>query len=156
MTHGRPDFTSSINITGQDLLEVIERPKYGSAQFAHYDDYIMRGGFDRLFVIAGTGMIYGGVIKHTGPYGPNHIEIDVFIDYSDVEQLTIYTLNDWQVEAKNMLPVWEQYYNTTQRKYIQGISSGITFEESFELQVANHYSSGATDTIEAHLIYALI
>ena len=152
----RPDWTSPINIAEQGIAQVIERPKYGAAQFADYSDTIAEGSYDALFSISGTGMIYGGVIKQLGSFGTFFIVIDIYIDGVELDYWDLLDLSTWQIEDKNMAPVWEQYYSEENDKYIQGITRGITFEESFKVYVHNCTGSGASDAVEAQLFYALI
>ena len=156
MTHGRPDFTSSINITGQDLAEVIERPKYGESEFASYSGIIAEDDDAILFSVTGTGMVYGGQIYHLGAFDTSYAYIVPEIDGVVMTAASLAGLLDWQTEDKNMYICFDQYYSEENGKYINGITRGITFETSFLIGVLNVAGSGASDDIEAELWYALI
>jgi len=156
MAHGRPDWNTAINITGQDIAQVIERPMYGASEFASYSDTIAEDGFDTLFSITGTGMIYGGTLYHLGAFATNYIYIAPEIDGVVMTWATIAGLQDWQTEDKSMFVCFDQYYSEENDKYINGISHGITFESSFLIGIINIAGSGAADAIDAELWYALI
>ena len=156
MAKGRPDWTSSINITGQDLAEVIERPKYGGAQYASYGGEIVEDSDDIIFSISGTGMIYGGIIYHSGAFDPDKVGNQPAIDEATMAYLSIEQLNIRQIEDKNMWFLFEQYYSEENDKYIQGIVRDITFETDYSIKIWNHAGSGAGDIVQASLMYALI
>lgn len=153
---GRPDWTNSVNITGQDLAEVISRPKYGSVQIAAYLDDIAEDVVETVVSIAGTGMIYGGFIVHEGAFNPIAIAIAPYIDNITLTYLSMDWIHDYQIEDKNMWFFFNQYYSEANDKYIQGISGGITFETSYAIRIWNEAGSGASDTITLYIYYALI
>ena len=156
MAKGRPDWTSSINITGQDIAEVIERPKYGAAQDAYSDTSIGEGMTVDIALIAGTGMVYGGVMKHEGSFDPDYIELSIVIDGTSFTIFSLEDINTWMMEDKKMAPFYEKYYSEEYDKYVLGMMPGITFETSWGMSVENKYGSGATDSMKFELIYALI
>ncbi len=156
MAHGRPDWTTAINIIGQDVAQVIDRSMYGASEFASYADIIAEDGYDDLFSISGKGMIYGGTIYHLGAFNTNYIYIAPEIDGVVQTWTSVAGLLDWQVEDKSMFVCYDQYYSEENDKYINGISHGITFESSFLIGVINIGGSGAADDIAAELWYALI
>ena len=156
MAKGRPDWTSSINITGQDLSEVISRPKYGEAEFADYAGIIAEDDDDILFSVTGTGMIYGGSLYHLFTGDTDYVFIIPEIDGIVMTYASLAGLMDWQTEDKNLHILFDQYYSEENDKYINGITRGITFESSFLIGVFNAAGSGASDDILAELWYALI
>lgn len=156
MARGRPDWNTAVNIVGQDLAQVIERPMYGASEFASYSDTIAEDGYDTLFSITGKGMIYGGTIYHLGAFNTNYIYIAPEIDGVVMTWASVHGLLDWQIEDESMYVCYDKYYSVENAKYINGISRGITFETSFLIGIINIAGSGAADAINAELWYALI
>ena len=156
MSHGRPDFTSSINITGQDLLEVIERPKYGAAENAAYSASIAENDSATLFSVAGTGMIYGGSIYHSGAFDTDYVFLRAVIDGEDMPIFSIKIFNTWMIDEELMSILTEKYYSEENDKYIHRIARGITFETSFAIRLFNDLGSGAADYVVGELYFALI
>jgi len=156
MAHGRPDWNTAINITGQDIAQVIERPMYGAANFAVYSDVIIEDNIETLFSITGTGMIYGGAIAILGAFDTGYIYIATYIDGVSILATSIYDLNAYQTEDKSTFPLFDQYYSEENDSYIIGITRGITFETSCHVVVYNYIGSGDDATIGGSIWYALI
>lgn len=156
MTHGRPDWNTAINIVGQDISQVVERPKYGESEFADYSGIIAEDSDDILFSVTGTGMVYGGSLYHLFTGATDYVFVVPEIDGVVMTYASLAGLMDWQTEDKIMHIVYDQYYSEENDKYINGITRGITFETSFLMGVLNVAGSGAADDVAAELWYALI
>ena len=150
------DRDRNTNIVGQDLAQVIQRPKYGAAQVATYYDVITEDDADALIDISGTGMVYGGYISLDFTGNPNYTLFSVAIDgvFSNWESL--YSLNALQIVDPGMWILYEKYYSEENDKYILALTPGVTFETGFAIVFYNLLLSGASATVHSELWYALI
>ena len=156
MTHGRPDFTTSINITGQELAEVISRPKYGAAEDAYGNWILHEEQAETLISIAGTGMIYGGYIWVKDLSYGTRCALNVEIDGHAFQGHTPAGLNLHMIDSERSYHFYEKYYSEENETYSIGIMSGITFEESWMLDAENLLGSGSDILVVSTIIYALI
>lgn len=150
------DRDRNTNIVGQDLAQVIERPKYGAANLSHYNGTIQEDTDDEIMSVAGAGMLYGGVVTLGYSGNPNYIWFMPEIDGTTWSSYSVGGLNtDWIVDP-GMWVLYEKYYGGDVNKYVLSLSPGITFETGFIIHVLNISGSGTPVNCWAELWYALI
>ena len=150
------DRDRNTNIVGQDLAQVIQRPKYGHGMDVEYSDIIAEGDSDDIISIAGTGVVYGGTVLLNSVGDTDYFYLTPELDGAAFGFSSPSGLNYWQVISPAEYIMYEKYYSEHWGKYIIGLTGGVTFETSYVLQLANLSGSGASVTVDTVLWYALI
>jgi len=152
-----PDFwqSSVVNIITQDLPEIINRPKYGNAQWAFYNDTIPVDLGVNLCVIAGKGITYAGVVVcdgATGSHADDCISFD--FDHEGLYSPSFFNLNRWAVTKQPGVLGCLGAFDDTNYIYSIILPYGITFETVLRI---TYYNMSATPApVKLYFIYALI
>jgi len=154
MASGFQDWDVPVNINAQTLAEIINRPKYGTAQVLHYDGIVAPSTLQSLGTISGQGMVYGGNCYWESTGDAKDASISLLIDDVVFIGFSPNTLTNQGVSAENSYYFYVGKYDTYNNQYLVSFSRGITFETSFEAKIA-------TDTAQNHtiifdLIYGLV
>lgn len=154
MATGLPDYYRGIDVTYQTLSELMNRPKYGAAQRVVGSITATASTKVSLGAVSGKGMIYGGFVAAfdtlTQDMGLVYIEIDgaLYGAWSFVN------INFWGLYGEHSYPFYMLRYDDADFRYSVGISSGLTFETSFEVFYEEQY--GRTPTVHFQFNYALV
>jgi len=154
MPTGFPDWQVPINISAQELEEIINRPKYGSAQIAAGSKQLTPFGTATLVSIAGTGMIYGGYIYCSGASSQRNDIPFIEIDGVALSIVDLTNLQKRGTDEKYTDLLYLKKFDDIIFDYTVSLVYGITFETSVTLKWGE--LAGATPTAFGRLYYALI
>lgn len=149
-----PDYVSPINIIGQLLAEIINRPKYGGALVSEgHVDFTGIQTLD-LTTISGKGMTYGGRIWSSSP---NLASNDLVSEYTDANRICSLYLNTGDFYAfpdPRTFPLVPIRWDPVGPSFAMGTAMGITFEN--ELKFTYWHKTGTAIRIYYEIVYALI
>jgi len=157
MAKGAPDWwsRSDIDIEVQTLAELIQRPKYGGAQFGTGYMEVSPLSYYCILTVTGTGMIYGGW-AWCGDSSASQKDsfFNLYIDEvnmytSDFKRFNKFNLTDPLV---CILPIL--LFDDVNYEYVVGFSRGITFEEKFRICFKEAGNVGCK--VRVFLWYAII
>lgn len=176
MASGRPDYYIGVDITYQDLAELIvrpqnipqidvdiltqtlsevtNRPKYGGALLVHGSVAVTAGQINTLVGVDGKGMIYGGYVYLDYANSQSAGQVRMLADDQTLNYDSFSLLNNFGVTEPGRSAVFLSKYDDTNFIYCAGLSHGITFETSIELKYFEN--QGYTPTVHYRLVYALI
>jgi hypothetical protein len=154
MASGFEDWQVPVNISGQDLDEIINRPKYGAAQLSDYSGSISNNTIVTIISISAKGMIYGGFVHADSSSEANQGLIDVVIDGQEVFHLDFEdVLLVRSVENQAHICYLSKYDNVN-FIYTLNFSYGITFESSFVVKFTRH--AGVDTELFSDVIFATV
>ncbi len=135
-----------------DYLRMI-RPKFGGAQFSWGLKNVVANASTTIITVSGKGVIYGGavILDHTGTQRDcvPHIKVDGTV----LGNSSFSGMNKYGIEIEHSMPVYLLKYDDVAFVYAGGLSSGISFEESFS--VTYDETHGATPEVVCSAHYAL-
>lgn len=142
-----------MNVKAQDLAEVINRPKYGSAQRVNGYVTCPMGFETPLFTVSGKGIIYGGLVYTFDEDARITNEVSLYVDGNWVSWLSYNLALNYAGITHYGQPLYASLVDTTNNRYACGLSSGITFENSFRI----NYRTSAGDVVVYYQVqFALV
>lgn len=154
MAKGYPDWRLNVDVSGQLISEIINRPKFGGAQVLQYYAAIPASQNTSLGSVEGKGMVYGGFINVQGVATQKADNIRIYVDGTFLANAPISMLNAFSITSEHSYPIYELSYDNSAFIYNIAFSHGITFETSIEIKYEEMY--GRTPTVSMDFIYALI
>jgi hypothetical protein len=154
MSHGLPDYYRGVDIAYQALGQIINRPKYGGAQYISANVQVSPGTYTTLISLSGKGMVYGGLVKLSYSLSLANNTVRLKADGNVISLLSFALMNNYSVNKPRSFPLTLNTFDDVKFNYSAGISYGITFETSFEIAYGEGYFE--THYITAELVYALI
>lgn len=169
MAHGAPDWHKlsdvdilaqtvgdiHINIAGQDISEIINRPTYGAAFKATSTKSQNPSTGQNYISITGTGIIYGGYIyTDATKLHPNDV-LRIIIDGEIVVSSTWEYLRKYRPKNIRSAPIILEVYDEITFIHMASINREFTFESSCVIYYANN-DAVETIGVNTELYYAVI
>lgn len=140
--------------SGMQDYQSIFRPKYGAAQAAPADVVAVATSVNPLVLVLGKGVIYGGALGVFGGGAQSFGVPIIKVDGASLGAANLQNLIGNNFTVENCYPFYARLYDHVNFIYSVGISSGITFETSFEVEYEE--LDGGTPVVWSRIIYALI
>lgn len=144
----------TLNIKAQDLLEIINRNKYGAAKLNIGYRADPPPTKSEVISVAGKGIIYGGTIEIINGTEAEKMIIDIDIDSEQFESRQIQNIFESGITGKLSVPILALRYDTVNQEFTIKIPDGVTFENSFTISVTGVL--GSFGTLTARVYYALL
>lgn len=154
MASGLPDFWRSIDVAGQSLAEMINRPKYGGAIQVAGSLTVTAMLANVLFLIEGQGMIYGGTLWLDYTSSQGNAEIQMKLDGVGIGFPSLVRMKNYSMNHPRSSIVSLNTFDSVNNIYSVGLSYGITFESSFQLAYSEN--NGGTPLVWFNIFYTLI
>jgi hypothetical protein len=168
MAHGSPDWHKlsdvdilaqsvgdiHINIAGQDIAQIINRPTYGEGEKSSFSTSVAAMDDSDLVTITGTGIIYGGYLYNYDYNIHSNDIVTVTIDGNQIFSDSYYNMNTNNLTHMYGAPVYLTLYDTENYKNGLSLSPGFTFESNFVLNYNNPY--GNSTFVKGMIYYATI
>lgn len=153
MTTGYKDWAVPINISGQELDSIINRPKYGAAVSLFFTKLITTEDTSTIFSISGKGMIYGGWLDANGVGIHSDDAPEFYIDGALVQELSFNDMLSGHVVVPSISPYVLLRYDQVGFKYTVGAVYGYTFESGIVMKYVN--VNGSNVSVGGLIYYAL-
>jgi len=156
MGHGAPDWwsRSHIDIIGQALAYLTQRPMYGAAKSNYVYKQVDPNTETTLITVIGKGMIYGGLIQADVDYS---IGNDIFRLYVDDEAIvggSFYEYIQNNLSSYGDYCAWISCFDDKNHVYAVNFRYGLTFEE--KIKITYQERNGKTPYIYCDIIYTLM
>lgn len=146
----------NINVAGQSISEIINRPTYGEGEEAIATEIVSAGTTESIITISGTGVLYGGWVTISDTNNHFNDKPKIYIDGNYFAGVSFNSLfnNGFIKNSKYLFNLTRKEFDSPHYRAVACIGSGVTFETSLQLQYQN---SEATDIdVGAILTYATI
>lgn len=154
MAAGKPDYYRGVDISYQELAQVIVRPKHGGALYLSGQKAVSANSETTLLDVSGKGMIYGGSVWLDYTLTQADGEILIGNDASSILSPSFLRMNDYGILNPRSSVITLNKYDAVNYIYCVGLSYGITFESAFALGYIEN--NGTTPTVHYNLVYTLI
>jgi len=133
MTSGFEDWQVPVNVVGQLLTELINRPKYGVPTTLFYGDTVSPHTMQNMGLISGKGQIYGGFVSWHSTGECKETGILLYLDgvlTANYSPLTLYNLS---ILRNGSFFIFLLHYDNTYKLFTIGFSFPISFETSVQV-----------------------
>lgn len=154
MASGFKDWDVPVNISGQELAEVTNRPKYGGSVGDDFSGAQVGVGELSLYTLTGKGMIYGGWLKAQDTIDGGSSFWRITLDGAAVYYGAFSAQPVFSFPGVNSSIIYCTKYDTVDHYYFFVFGRGFTFETSIAISY-NNLGAGAA-SVDGFLFYALI
>ena len=168
MAHGSPDWHRlsdvdilaqsvgdiHINVSGQDLAQIINRPTYGQGIRNDFGKTVAAGTTETLFTINGTGIVYGGHLSCVSTISKVSDRFKFIVDGETVNDYTWSKMLDRRIIQPGNCDFNLTKYDQTAFYYVCLFPKDMTFESG--LTMTYTAISGASSIVVGDVIYATI
>lgn len=154
MASGFTDWDVPVNITAQQLNEVVNRPKYGAAQHADLFEFVPGLTTSTRVSITGKGVTYGGFIRASHVAEMNSNKLIITIDGQAITTHSFFQMFLRGIFHEDQRYFWLVYYDSVYFDYMVRIQRWITFESSFKIEYVN--DKAFTVPVFGSLVYATV
>jgi len=144
----------TLNLKAQDLSEIINRPKYGAANFAGGEIVVTANAETLLTTVLGKGIIYSGSFFTAWTSSQENSNVRLYIDGTLISSPRWGGMFTWAQASIHNTVIYLLCYDSVNFKYSAAISPFITFETSVTLKYLERH--GGTPTVNGGVWYALV